>query len=499
MEKHVHFEILSESLTEGMVLQNHEGKIVEFNTAALKILGLTPDQMLGKTSYDPSWKSFREDGTPYPKSEHPAVITLTTGKPLKRVLMGVSRADNELRWFYVNTTPVFNENLEKPDFVLCTFIDVTEERKLLHQVQKSEAKFKALFEEAPLGMVELDEHKRCVMANLAFQEMVGYNLDELKIMKLHDITHPEDIQESKKTSDSFDVTDYSNKNFKKKCIKKNGEIIWVQVSSRTIEVEKGAPHHVFAVIENITEQKKLEDNFKAQEAKLIHASKMSALGEMAAGMAHEINNPLAIIAAYAGVLRSQIKNEVTSIDVENIRKKLVQIEGTVERIAKIVRGLKQFSRSADLDPKLSITVKQVIEDTLIFCQERFKNKRVELRLSVPEDLTLTARPNQITQVLLNLLNNSYDSIQDAEHRWIEISAKKVNNKLKIKITDSGKKIPPEIRSKMMLPFFTTKEVGRGTGLGLSISQGLVENHGGKLYYDETAINNSFKIELPYEQ
>jgi C4-dicarboxylate-specific signal transduction histidine kinase len=135
---------------------------------------------------------------------------------------------------------------------------------------------------------------------------------------------------------------------------------------------------------------------------------------------------------------------------------------------------------------------------MIFCNERFKNKNVELKLSIPDNFKLNVRPNQITQVLLNLLNNSFDSIINANDRWVKISATEEDRIIKIEVTDSGEKIPPEIQSKMMLPFFTTKEVGKGTGLGLSISQGLIENHGGKLFFDKTAKNNCFKIELPYE-
>jgi signal transduction histidine kinase len=97
---------------------------------------------------------------------------------------------------------------------------------------------------------------------------------------------------------------------------------------------------------------------------------------------------------------------------------------------------------------------------------------------------------------MNLLNNAYDAVQSGTHSWIEIAATTENNILKISITDSGSGISQSIQDKIMMPFFTTKEVGKGTGLGLSISQGIIEEHGGKLYFDPSSKNTRFTIELP---
>ncbi len=223
---------------------------------------------------------------------------------------------------------------------------------------------------------------------------------------------------------------------------------------------------------------------------------MSALGEMAAGMAHEINNPLAIISAYAGVMKSQLIEKKDSIDAPSFIQKFTQIENTIVRIANIITGLRQFSRNADQDPKSNINVKKIIDDTLVFCQERFKNNKIDLRVLVSEDIDLKARSSQIIQVLLNLLNNAFDAVHEAKGSWIEINVSNNKNTITISVSDSGNKIPMNIQEKMMLPFFSTKEAGKGTGLGLSISQVIAESHGGKLYYETQAPHNRFTLEIP---
>ncbi len=243
---------------------------------------------------------------------------------------------------------------------------------------------------------------------------------------------------------------------------------------------------------------KLADEMSAeldeQRAKSGYSAKMSALGEMAGGVAHEINNPLAIISALSEQVRRKISDD--TMDKNTAIEKLAKVEATAKRIAKIVKSLKSFSRNGDLDEMVETAPSQIVADCLDLCLERFKNQGVEVRSVIGDDSPIMCRPVQISQVLLNLLNNAYDAIESVSEKWIMISVDNENGFIRISITDSGAGIPAQVAEKIMQPFFTTKEVGKGTGLGLSISKGIIEQHKGKFWYNAQSANTQFIIELP---
>lgn len=237
---------------------------------------------------------------------------------------------------------------------------------------------------------------------------------------------------------------------------------------------------------------------KQDEIKLFQSFKMASLGEMAGGVAHEINNPLSILLGFSSKLERNFQKPSTDIAtaIEDIKK----IKDTTLRISSIVKGLSAFSRNADKDPFLNISIKTVIMDTLGLCQEKFKIHGIEILIDDLSDIQIEGRATQISQVLLNLLNNSYDAIQHLPEKWIRLVVKKLNpSTVIIEMIDSGKGIPPQVVDKLMQPFFTTKEVGKGTGLGLSISLGILQSHGGSLQYDSQSPNTRFIIKLPISQ
>jgi C4-dicarboxylate-specific signal transduction histidine kinase len=179
-----------------------------------------------------------------------------------------------------------------------------------------------------------------------------------------------------------------------------------------------------------------------------------------------------------------------------LKSELGRIDQTALRIARIVRGLKAFSRESAKDPKEVIKISSVINDALDLCGEKLKYHAIDVRLKELGDIEIACRPTQISQVLVNLLGNSFDAIQNLNEKWIEIKVEKYGTMLSISVTDSGRGIPADVAQKIMHPFFTTKEVGKGTGLGLSISKGLIEDHGGRFFLDSTSPNTRFVIELP---
>jgi signal transduction histidine kinase len=226
----------------------------------------------------------------------------------------------------------------------------------------------------------------------------------------------------------------------------------------------------------------------------VHSSKMASLGEMAGGIAHEINNPLAIIQGYASMWAN--KGKCGKLTIANHEDYYNKIQSTVTRIKAIIDGLRTFSRDGSGDPFVAQEAKGIMEDAIGFCRERFKNQGIDLQFSSSEPIMLNCRKVQISQVLVNLLNNARSAVQNTENPWVKITLEQNGNSALIKVIDSGKGVPPENRQKLFAPFFTTKEVGSGTGLGLSISRGLVQMHGGNLYLDEHAPNTTFVIELP---
>lgn len=250
-----------------------------------------------------------------------------------------------------------------------------------------------------------------------------------------------------------------------------------------------------ALAEKMTEELRANEELVLnQQMKLAMSSKMSSLGEMAGGIAHEINNPLTIINSKALVIGKLLEKEQP--DLPKVESELRKIEETTDRIAKIIRGLTAFARNTEGDPLEPAMVSKIISDTLELCSERFKNHQIELKVKMQDDALIDCRPHQISQVVLNLLNNAHDAVLNLPEKWINIEVIRHNAWILIKITDSGPGINPAIVEKIMEPFFTTKEVGKGTGLGLSISKGIIEDHRGQLRYETYQNHTQFVIQLP---
>lgn len=293
---------------------------------------------------------------------------------------------------------------------------------------------------------------------------------------------------------------------------RDGSFYWVDTSIVPIKDENGKIKEYLAARKDITLKKQLEvslyelnqslekkvkertDQWIAAKAQLSHSSKMSSLGEMAGGVAHEINNPLAVIKNVSGQIIEILDDE--PIDKSLLKEMATIVETTIDRIAKIVQGLRSFSRDGSRDPFLQVNVYRLIDETVNLCHERFKNHGINLMVEdFDKELCFEGREVEISQVLLNLFNNSFDAIEKNKEKWVRIAVLSGGDWLEIQVTDSGKGIPLEIQEKIFDPFFTTKEVGKGTGLGLNISMGIIQNHNGQFKIDSECANTRFAIRL----
>lgn len=236
-----------------------------------------------------------------------------------------------------------------------------------------------------------------------------------------------------------------------------------------------------------------------QQVQLIQAAKLSSLGEMAAGIAHEINNPLSIIAASNKVLRRNLSENPEMLS--KSEKYLDNIDKTVQRMVKIIQGLRNVSRDAAKEEFDQMKLADLMNDVITLCSERFKSNGITLTIDLSDPVyqeKIHCRPVQLSQVFINLLSNAYDAVESLPERWVKIDCSKSGNKIIIKVTDSGQGIPKEIQEKIFQPFFTTKGHGKGTGLGLSLSITIIRDHHGVFSIDNRAKNTCFVVELPHE-
>jgi len=370
-------------------------------------------------------------------------------------------------------------------------------------LEKSERRFRRIVENFP-GVVfnAISEEGKSLhfqfMSN-SIWNLTGLNSSDFLQGKvcLTDCIDPDEVasfQDKLRTSVQNGIQLY----WSGKLLKKNSENAWVQIILKPTVLPDGRTIEWDGVIldetQKIQTQKQLED----ERAKSTYASKLSALGEMSSGIAHEINNPLAIIGAAASVIKRKLQQQPP--DLEQAIKKTDTIVLTVERISKIIKGLRTFSREADRDPYEKTIVRNIINDTLELCQARFINHGIDLRKKeIDVSFNIECRPTQIAQILLNLLNNSFDAILGTNSPWVEIGVEKKGGNIDIFLIDSGEGIPKKVLDKIMNPFFTTKEPGKGTGLGLSISAGIAKQHGGKLFVDQSCVNTKFVLSIPIKQ
>jgi PAS domain S-box-containing protein len=391
-------------------------------------------------------------------------------------------AFEERYWSPLNA-PVLGANGEV-EFIIHSVEDVTELRRVLEAVPE------AIFEADEAGRIDLVNDSAVRMFRYTREELLKLNIDEL-VPEPQREAHGEYRSEYQQNPRTRSM----GQGFELSARRKDGSTFPAEISlSPNIS---GGRFKAIASVRDITERRRAEAQIEQHRALLVSSARLSTLGAMASGIAHEIGNPLTIIHATASDLMTALEGG-EQVTPESLGQGLARIRQTANRITTIVKSMRALAREGAQDERRSTRVARIADDALGICRDSFRMGSVDLRLpEIDPALSILCREVQIAQVLLNLLQNAYDAAMDGPGpKWVRLDVEARDAWVVFSVTDSGPGVPIHVRHRIMEPFFTTKEVGKGTGLGLSISRSVVEEHGGELGFTEKDGNTCFYFRLP---
>ena len=478
----------------GVLVQGPGAEILQCNQAALDALGLSEDQLLGRTSFGPDSNVIREDGKPLPTAEQPVPLALATGRSVTGVIMGMYRPRRQDRaWLLVNAM-VQPDQHGAVQSVVCSFADITARKRAEDAARESNAMFRAVYDNAGLGVLLRKPAGQLVSCNRAFTRMVGHSTDSLRTMPAARYVHPEDQELSAQLHADLLAGRRDAYEVERRYVRADGELVWGHVTISSVRDAAGRPRYLVEMIMDITDRKRME-------AQLMLADRLASLGTMAAGVAHEINNPLTWLMgniSYVLDTMTELRADIPVDDdtFEDLHKSLADSLSGAERIRTIVQDLKLFSHTKE-HGDAAVDVIRVLHSTLRMLHNELSH-RAELVLEVAAVPPVAGDEAHLGQVLTSLLVNAIQALPDERHHdnRIVVRVAEVDGHVMVEVADNGAGIAPDVRARIFDPFFTTKRVGQGTGLGLSICHSIVTTLGGRIEVaSQPGVGSTFRVHL----
>lgn len=346
--------------------------------------------------------------------------------------------------------------------------------------------FEQIVQHFPDIIHSVDGNGKIVSTNAFASELLGYTQEELVGKSIYDI-YPQEIRGMVKKGFEQLKKDGFKDGIESKLVSKTGELIDVEIRSLSLYDDDGNFIRTFSIIRDMRQVNYLKHQ-------LVQQSKLAAIGELAAGIMHDIRNPLTVINSYNNAF---LPNAIQSDDKEMMLRCQKAVEKAAERIQRLSDHMRGFTRT-EKEPFEEVELNSLLNDCLLMLESRIKYTGTVLKNKLEgKEFKFESQPSKLEQVLINLLANACDAIEDSPSKVVTIDAQEHNNNVAITISDTGPGISKENKEKIFESFFTTKVKGKGTGLGLSISQGIIYELGGAITLEsEEGKGASFTISLP---
>ncbi|MBU0641147.1 MAG: PAS domain S-box protein [Planctomycetes bacterium] len=458
---------------DAMVAIDDQGLITIFNPAAEKMFKYSREEMLGQPLDLLMPAEYREQHRQRVADFHLSGGSgvASSGRTLELLAL---RSDG--REFPIELSLAAGQRRDG-SFLLAVIRDITERKQAEQALRASEARFRALTETVAAATFIYQESRICY-ANAAATGILGYAREEFSRRSFVELFHADSTAAVKQHSAVLLRGEDVPARFEARALAKGGAQRWLDVSACAFEYE-GEPA-VLATAFDVTERVRAEELARTHQAELTHVSRLSLVGELASGLAHEVNQPLSTILYYARGCTRRASNRAPNAS--ELLEIMERIAAQAERAGGIVNRIRDFVRKADPRP-VWMDINGAVQEALDLAEAEIKRKRIQLRLDLAEAAPrVYADRIQIEQVVLNLVYNAIEAMQDIEvaERQLRIATRcQGGSNVLVTVTDSGPGFPPETAHQLFDPFFSTKT--EGMGMGLSVSRSIIETHEGRLW------------------
>jgi two-component system sensor kinase FixL len=487
-----------ETAAEAIITIDQVGIIELFNPAAEKIFGYTSHEVIGKNISMLMPEPYQHEHDSYIQN----YITTNNAKiiGIGRELLG-KRKDNTVFPIWLSVTQYYqDEQLFFAGFIQ----DITAFKQEQEKARLREEEFKIIFENAPTGVALMDTEGNYLNVNPSLCDILGYSKPELLKLSYKDITHPDDIELSTKYLHKLLRGDFAGFSLDKRYVRKDRTIANVVLNVALVNESVASAHDIegnpvllISHVLDFTDKIAAEEQAKIHQEQLAHMDRISIMGELAAGIAHEINQPLTAIDSYAQAAKR--RTQADNVDVNKLLELLEKISNTSTRAGDVITRLRAMVKHQTMQ-KNSVDVNALITGAVKFLEADARAYQFEIHMELDEKIpNIMADSIQIQQVILNLIRNAMDAAIDEAKQYQKIiirsSLLAEKNRIMVSVIDYGKGIGEQCAGKLFDPFYTTKK--SGMGMGLAICQSIIKLHGGRLWFTANKEKGtSFHFTLP---